>query len=839
VNSHYRLFGDIRFAVRSLARNPGFTAAAVISLGLGIGASSAIFTVADQALVRLLPVKDPQRLVEFKWTGDFIGGSSRGLNDVFSYPAYVDLRDGNPGALTGIAARRQEQVDTGERGQAEQAMAEMVSGNYFDVLGVAAAIGRTLRPGDDKVKNGEPYVVLSYAYWQRRFGGDPSVLNRAIDINGHPMTVVGVAQRGFTGFEKVMPSDLFVPLMMKTAVTPTWDDMARRDSIWLNIFGRLRAGTDAKAAQSAMATPFHNVLRSDLAANERDFRFQKQYLADTLQLQNASQGLAGVGDSLGRPLLIISAMVGVLLLIACVNVANLLVTRSAARRKEIAVRLSLGATRGTLVRLVMTESLGLAVGGGLLALLCSAWTTSFLLPLVPGEQLDTAFRTTPDARILGFTALVSIVTALLFGLAPSFQASGLDPMHALRSESTRISMAASQRWFSRALVAAQVALSLTLLVAAGLFARSLYRLRSVDTGMQTSHLLQFTIAPSRHNYTLDRSRRLYTELQEGLRRLPGAVSASGVTLTILSGEEEENTVAVEGYHPRAGEDMNPHWNAALPGFFSTAGVPLIAGREFTERDSGATPRVLIVNESFVKRYLPNQNPIGRRIAWGGGGNPLDTEIVGVVRDFKAENPKDKLRPFMFSPALQNLFDFWTIPQMTFYVRATGAPKTLAQGARSILHRLDSSLPMFDVKTLDDQIGETNLNDRLFAVLSSAFAFLATLLASVGLYGVTSYAVARRTPEIGIRLALGADRTLIIRLILREVAGLTVVGMAAGIPLVLAFGRLAESHLYEVKGQDLGATLAAFAVIGGVSLVAGYLPARRVSRIDPTEALRNE
>ncbi len=841
----FSFFGDIRFAFRSLARNPGFTAAAVISLGLGIGANSAIFTLADQLMLRLLPVKEPQRLVEFQRVGgNYIGGRSMCTHAeekfTFAYPAYLDLRDGNPGVLTGIAARRQEEVDVGSHGLGDRATAELVSGNYFEVLGVGAAIGRVLTPGDDKVKNGEPYVVLSHAFWQRRFGGNPSILNRTIDINGRPLTVVGVAQPGFHGFEKVRPTDLFVPMMMKPLVTPTWDDLAQRTSIWLNIFGRLRPGVDAKTAQSAMLPAFLTSQRNDLVAVRADPQsdFSKFYLAQKLQFVGASQGVVGARESFARPLAILAAMVGTLLLIACVNVSNLLLARSAARKKEIAIRLALGATRWRLVRLAMTESLLIAMGGGVFALFCSAWTAFSLIRLLPGEHLENAFRMTPDGRILAFTALISFLAAILFGLVPSFQGSRSELVPCLKNTSG--GAAGRPRRLGRLLVAAQVTLSLSLLVTAGLFARSLYHLSSVNTGINTSKLLQFSVAPSRHTYTEERNRGLLGDLQRDLQHLPGVVSASAAQFTLLANTGDDNTVTVEGYQPRPNENMNPRYNFVMPGFFSTVGVPLIAGREFTEADRGTSPRVVIVNETFVKRFLPRQNPIGRHMAWGSGGySRLDTEIVGVVKNIRDESPKDQPQPYFVTPALQDLFFDWVPPQMTFYVRTAGDPIALIPSARAVLRGLDPSLPMFDVKTVNDQIGETNSAERLFAMLSCSFAVLATLLASVGLYGVTAYSVARRRPEISLRLALGAQPAGIVRMVLREVAWMAAAGIAVGIPLALAFGRLAESRLFEMKGNDPAVLVGAVAVIAAVALFAGYLPARRAGSIDPMEALKNE
>ncbi len=837
---------DLQVAMRSLARNPAFSAAAVISLALGIGANSAIFTVADQVMVRLLPVKEPEQLVQFQYKGIFIGGRSmcshEDENKTFSYPQYLDLRDGNSGALTGIAAQRQWPVDIADHGPAARAMAELVSGNYFEVAGVPAAVGRTLTPGDDRVRNGVPYVVLSYAFWESRFSRDHSVLNRVIEINGRPMTVVGVAAKGFAGFERMSPADVFVPMMMKTTVTPTWDDLDRRNSIWLHIFGRLRPGVSAEVAERELDSAYHAALRNDLVWTRANSDFEKIYVRNRLVLLPGGQGLEGVQNSFSSSLQLMAAMVGTLLLIVCVNVANLLLTRSAVRQKEISIRVSLGASRWTLVRLMMLDNLLIAAAGGGLALLVSVWTASSLVRLVPGQNLEIAVKATPDARVLAFTALVSIATALMFGLVPSLQASRPDLISTLKSDSGRLSTSKGQRRLGRVLVVGQVTLSLSLLVTAGLFALSLHRLYAVNPGMRTSGLLQFTVTPSNHRYTADRSRRFLLDFQRGLESLPGAVSVSAAEFPLLTDKGDDNTVSVEGYRPRTGEDMNPRFNMVLPKFFSTMGVPLIAGREFTERDAGpvespTAPRAVIVNETFVKRFLPNQNPIGRRIGWGGEGNPYVTEIVGVVRDVRTESLKGEMRPFTYVPAMQNFFT-WTPPEMTFYVRTMGAPASLIAGARKVLRELDSEMPMFDVRTLEDQIDQTNFKDRALAAIACAFAILATLLAAVGLYGVTAYSVARRRAEIAIRLALGAERGPIILMVLREVMWLAAIGITAGVPLALVFGRLSQSLLFALKGSDPWIVLAGVLAIAAVSAVAGYLPARRAARIDPMEALRS-
>ena len=823
----------MKLALRNLFRNPAFAATAILSLALGIGANTAIFTLANQILLRVLPVREAHRLVAFHWTGQFIGGTTRGYEDSFSYPMYADLR-GSTGAFTGIAAQYQDTVDVADKGPAERATAELVSGNYFDVLGVTPALGRLLTPGEDRLEGGEPYVVLSYEYWQRRFGGDPSALNGAIDLNGHPMTIIGIAQRGFQGLSHMSPSDLFVPLMMKAVVTPTWDDMGRRNSIWLHLFARLRPGTDVRAAQNSLAGAYRAALERDLAANPHDAPFSARYVQNQLRLAGGAQGFGYLQEFFAKPLYVLLGMVGTLLLIACANVASLLITRGQSRQKEISIRLALGASRRSLVRLILTESLLIAAVSGTLGLLLSDWIASLLVGFLPYTHIGAAIRTSPDWRIMSFTATVSLLAALLAGVAPALQAVPPELATALKNESRSASLGTGQARFRRGLICLQVALSFLLLTTAGLFARSLYKVMTVNAGIETSRLLAFSIDPSMHNYKSDRARRLFVDVQAALARLPGAQAASGVSYAILSNITWQNTVHIEGYRPSNGEDMNPGWNEMLPGFFSTAGVPLIAGRDFNQRDIAGAPEVVIVNETFQKRFFPHESPLGHRIGWGPDG-PANLEIVGVARDMKDADLKERPRPWTFTPVLQNP----SPGAVTFYVRTARDPLTVAPAARQVVRRMDAALPVYDLKTVDTQIDETHFLDRLLASLAAAFGFLATLLASIGLYGITAFAVTRRTQEIGIRMALGAARGNVLRLVMREVMILAAVGLIVGLPATLALGRLLGSQLFEMKASDPLVMAGAIAVVVVVSILAGYIPARRATHIDPMQALRWE
>ncbi len=524
------------------------------------------------------------------------------------------------------------------------------------------------------------------------------------------------------------------------------------------------------------------------------------------------------------------AMVGTLLLIACANVAGLSVTRAALRQKEIAIRLAMGATRGALLRLLITESLLVAIVSGVFGLGMAYWIAGLLIRSVPSEGLATGITVTPDGPILAFALALSFLTTILFGLLPALQATRPDLASTLKNEAAAVTLGTVQMRLRRTLVAAQVALSLLLLIAAGLFTRSFQKLLAVDPGIRAVHLLTFSLNPALHRYSPERVRSFLLDLQRSLEAIPGSTGVSGASFPVLARVGWQNGVAIEGADsgPKLGDQAG--WNEALPRFFSTMGIPLLMGREFTERDGPGAPKVVIVNRTFVRKFFPHENPIGHRIGWG--APPYDKTIIGVVKDFKDTDLKGELLPYAITAALQSA----TPSAMTFYVQAEN-PLSLAPAIKQAVQRLDPALPVYDVKTVDQQIGETHFLDRLFAWLAGAFGVLATLLAAVGLYGVTAYSVARRTQEIGIRIALGAARSDVLRLVLWEVCSLVGVGLIIGMPAALTLGKLVESQLYGLKGDDLPAVLAAIAILVVVSGIAGYLPARRATRIEPLEALR--
>jgi predicted permease len=825
---------DVKFVLRSLLRSPLFAVIAVASLALGIGANSAIFSLLDQVLLRMLPVKDPQRLVLLDWDGAF-SGSAR--NDhAFSYPMYVDFRDKNPDAFQGLLAQFPTSMDVRWKGNAERANGELVSGNYFDVLGVGTAIGRTFSAEDDKVKNAAPYVVLSYGYWQRRFGGSPAILNQTVDINDHPMTVVGVAQRKFKGTDVGTAVDVFVPMMMKPQITPTWDDLDNRRSIWLNIIGRLRPGISIEQARTALAVLYHQELVEELKAMpDATPRFQKRFLANKLVFKDAAKGVSELRNRFSTPLAVLMSMVGTLLLIACTNVANLLVARAAMRQKEIAIRLSLGASKMDIMRLVLVESLMLSFAGGAFGLLIASWAGSLLLRILPFENVERVFSTTPDARVLLFTFGLSVITALLFGLLPAIQATRPELAPTLKNEANSV-IGSGHVKLRKGMVAAQISLSLLLLIGAGLFSRSLYNLMTSDPGMRTDHVFIFTIDPSLAGYSSERIRQTTREIQNQLAALPGVEQVTGAENALMSRNSWMATTRAEGYISKEGENLNPNVNGVLPNFFSTMGIPLIAGREFTGRDQFGAPKVAIVNERFAEFFFHGRNPIGRHI---GFGNPatakLDMEIVGVVRDAKGSDLKEKTARYVFVPALQDEHP----NELTFYIRASNNQNRFIDLVRRAIRNTDSGLPVYNLKTLTTQIHETHYTDRLIALLSAAFGLLATLLASVGLYGVMAYTVARRTREIGIRMALGAQRGTVLWIVMQEVLLLAGLGIAVGLPTAFALGRFVEDQLFLLRAHDPMTISSATILLAIVSVIAGYVPARRATRIDPMQALRWE
>ena len=837
---------DVRFALRRLAKAPLFSGVAVLSLALGIGANTAIFSLIDQLMLRLLPVKNPTELVLLDSHGIHLG-NNRGANS-FSYPMYQDFAAQNQ-VFSGVLCRAATPVSMSFSGQAERASGEMVSGTYFQVLGVGAAVGRTIAPDDDTSVLGHPVVVLSYRYWQTRFAGNPSVLNQVMVVNGHNFTVIGVAARGFDGIEPGSASELFVPVTMKAWMTPSavMEDLNERRSSWLQIVGRLKPGVTLREAKASMQILFHQELEQEAKAPEiaRVSEYdRRQFLKRTIDLLPAAAGRSFLRNQITRPLQVLMAIVALVLAIACGNVANLLLVRAAGRQREIAVRLALGAGRRQIMRQLLVESVLLSLTGGA-AGVAVAWAgTRTLLDFLPHGTTPLGLATTPDARILLFNFGVALATGLLFGLVPALQATNPDVAPTLKDQAGSVAGAGHAR-LRKALVVAQVTLSLLLLIGASLFLRSLQNLRDAGPGFPASNLIAFTVDPPLNGYDGPHSRAFFRELDRNLAAMPGVESASLAMQPILENSEWDSSVNVEGYTSKPGEDMNPQFNAIGPGYFATLGVPLVEGRDFSDRDTGAIqhrgipfpiPNAIIVNQTLAKRYFGDRSPIGRHIGFGNEpGDVADMEIIGVVKDFKYLGVRSEMTRQAFIPYLGLPLS----TEMTSYVRTRLPAKQAFGSIRRVVAGLDRNLPVYNLRTLESVIDVSLLNERLVASLSAVFGALATLLAVIGLYGVMTSTAVQRTREIGIRVALGARRRNVVWLVMQEVVAMVGIGFAIGLPAAWLSSRMVASLLYGIRPNDPASIAAAMGLLGGVALLAGYIPAARASRVDPLRALHYE
>jgi predicted permease len=820
------LFPDLRYAFRGFFRNPLFTMVAVLSLALGIGANTAIFTLMDQLMLRKLPIRDPDNLMMLYRAGDSYVGTNTGPRTL-SFPLYLDFKQ-KAEPLAEVLCRREVPTTVSVGDRTERVEAEMVSGNYFTMLGVKPAAGRLIYAEDDKGVS--PVVVLSHDYWASHFGSDPNVVGSTILMSGYPMTIVGVSARGFTGLDPARSPQIRLPVSIYR------NPLEDRFTTWVQVFARLKPGFTAESAHPQLQLLFHQIREHEATlpgAREWSSFQRERFLAGKIAVERAAIGYSSVRNEFSAALTVLMCMVGLVLLIACANVASLLIAKSYARRKEIAVRLSTGATHGRIVSQLLAESLALSLAGGIAGVGLAYGMTRGLLSLVPAGW-NLLLRPEPDSRILLFTLVLSVLTALVFGFAPALCAIRQDLTATLKDNVGAITGAGRPSLLRKTVVTAQVALCFLLLFGAGLFARSLRNLKTADSGFRDlANLVAFQIEPAANGYDALRTVSFFQDLLERLRALPGVKSAALASVPLLRGNRSEYSggVSVEGYHARVGEDMQAFMNFISPGYFATMGIPILEGRDFEHRDVRQDITTTIVNQEFARHYFGDRSAIGRHLEWNAPDGKVNAEIIGVVANSFWGGPREGIERQVF---FRNYGG-----SVTFFVGTTIDSASTYAAMRNAVKTLDASMPVIDMKTLATQLDETLLIDRLSALLSAGFGLLATLLAAIGLYGVMAFAVARRTKELGVRVALGAHSVSVVWIVMKEVLLLLSIGLAIGIPSALLLGRFVSSQLYGIEGNDPWTAATALVLMILVSSAAGLIPARRASRINPILALRYE
>lgn len=829
------LWQDARYGARQLRLSPGFAATAILSLALGIGANTAIFTLVDQILLRLLPVQNPQELVQFKMEGGRIGSQSGDGVHTFSHPLYVAFRDRNT-VFTGLTGQRLERASLVEKDRSEMVGVGLVGGTFFQVLGVRPYLGRLLTADDDRNRNGHPVAVLQYNFWQTRFAGNPAMVGSTIRLNGSPFTVIGIAAPDFEGTDVGLPTHMWVPVMMKPTITPTWDELDNERDAWFYLFARLKPGVSRAQAQAAMQVVFDQRKQEELQLSH----FQKypedkdRLLRGKLELIPAERGQSNLRGRFEKPLLVLQWLVSFVLLIACTNVANLLLARAAARQREVAIRSALGASRAQIVRQFFVESLLLAVIGGVAGLVLSGWIAKGLVRFLPFDPANLSLVTTPDLRVLFYTTGLTLLTAITFGLVPAMQGSRVAPATTLKEEAGAIAGGHAHVRLRKLFVGLQVGLSCLLLIGAGLFTRTLRNLQDVNLGFRTENVAMFNVRPATV-YDEARKLQVFRAAVESLTTVPGVRSAGANTTTLLTGGRWDSSITMPGVQ---GKDGRPPWsffNAITPGYFETLGIPVKGGRDLSWRDWGGSKRVCLVNETLVKEYLGDINPVGRMLAQGTKNTP-DIEIIGVFGDAKYHDVRGAVPRQTF---VNMDYRMEHTGSMTVYVRMQGDPRPILPMVREQVRRVDPNLVISDLRMLDEQLDRRLANERMLSFLSAGFAVLASLLALIGLHGVLSFVVARRSHEIGIRMALGAEQGRVIVLVMSEMLLVILAGIGAGVLTGVASGQYVETQLFGVKAGDPLIYLISVAALLAASLLAAFLPAWRASRIDPMSALRHD
>jgi len=828
---------NVKMAFRMLFRTPFVTVIAVLSLALGIGANAAIFSLFNQMLLRPLPVAHPERLVNLAAPGPSPGSNSCNeagdCTTVFSYPMFRDLQAAHTD-FSAIAAHRLFAANVAYRKQTPLNGDGMyVSGSYFQTLGLAPALGRLITRAEDQTIGGSPVAVLGYAFWQTHLGGDPSVINQPIVVNGQSLTIIGVAPRGFEGTTLGNRPTVYVPITMKNAVTPKLGDLKERKNYWVYVFARLAPGVTMDQAAAAINAAYHPIMTDVEAPLQKGMSAATlaKFKAKKVVLEDGRRGQSQIHGQVRTPMILLFSITAIVLLIACANIANLLLARSANRSTEMAVRLSLGGTRGQLMSQLLTESCLLAALGGLASLVVARLTLGMFVALLPPDSGE-ALTFTLQWPVVAFAAALSIGTGFLFGIVPALQSTRPDLVTTLRAGSGKLAGERGAARFRTSLVTAQIALSMALLVAAGLFVKSLMNVSRVHLGMNIDHVVTFGISPELNGYTPARSAQLFQQLRDELAAQPGVTDVAVSLVPILSGSNWGNSVVVQGFKKTPDTDDNSRFNEVSPGYFHAMGIPLLSGREFTTADGPHAPLVAIVNEAFAKKFGLGRGAVGKFM---GMRDSINMEIVGLVKNSNYSEVKQEAPPVFVIPYRQDS----TLGSAQLYVRTAGDPVQVIRAIPRVMAKLDRNLPVEELKTLPQQVNENVFLDRMISILSAAFAALATLLAAIGLYGVLAYSVAQRTREIGVRMALGAQGGDVRRMVLKQVGAMTLIGGVIGIAGALALGRGARSLLFGIDGHDPVVIAVSAVLLVLVALAAGYIPARRAAKIDPMVALRYE
>ena len=846
------LLQDFRYGLRMLRKSPGFTAVAVLTLALGVGANTAIFSLTNALLLSKLPVGHPEQLMVFGRAGSccMITGIARHY-DIFSYPQYRYFRDGNARLFTGVAAFSAEtklvrirRTSVTERA-AETARGKLVSGNYFSVLDVAAAMGRALGPSDDQ-GGAPPVVAISDGYWSKEFQRDPAAIGSRLEVNGIPFTVIGVMPASFFGETfRANPPEMWFPISTLNAVAMFPPSLLEeRDSRWLQLVARLKPGVTLEQAGGALTAELRQFLLSDPEIATGPTTWKEAIAGASIEAMPGVRGLPPVRPYLSDMLRILRIVVALVLGVACANLASILLARGRSREREVSVRMAVGASRARLVRQMLTETLLLGLFGGVAGLAMAMWGSDALLAMLYRGADTMVAKVSPDVSMLAFLFALSIVTSVLFGIAPALHASGMDVNAMLKaSAGTAGGSGRTRGGFRRALIATQLAFSLVLIVGAGLFVRTVGKLVGQDIGFDREHVLMIRIETELAGYKPEQLEPLYQRIRDRLNALPG-VRDSGLALyTPLRGDNWSGSVAIAHYSPEQNQHAFAAWDRVSAGYFNAMGVSVLLGRAIGVQDVAVSPAVACVNQTFARQYFPGENPVGQRIGWS-EETKNSIEIVGVVQDTMHTDVRSEIPPMFFLPMTQKVSDQGTHSSRDDYaqdlvVRAAGDPSQIAQEVRQALREIEPGLPVREVMTAKERVSASAGGEQMMAEITSFFGGVAALLAALGLYGLISYAVARRTNEIGIRMALGAKRHQVLWMVLQETLLLVAAGVAAGVPLALGATRFIRAQLFGVEPYDLVTLGFAVLLLTTVAAVAGYLPALRAARVDPMIALRHE